>query len=215
MILDLQKGMSLDLSKVESNLTEFCIGVNWGMISHKVLKTFKEGSFLGFGGTKVEKEVIEKESVDLDASAILYDSNNQIVDIVYYRNKSSKGVSHSGDDLVGDDKEDDYDNETIIVNLTKLNTNVKKIVFVLVSFRGQDFATLPYAGIKLYDNSNNKKTPLTKTKIDITKDAKFSNKTSMVFAILENKNNNWEYRIVAEPTNEKSLEDLIHITHKF
>ncbi len=80
MILDLQKGMSLNLSKIESNLTEICIGVNWGMISHKVLKTFKEGSFLGFGGTKVEKEVIEKESVDLDASAILYDSNNQVIE---------------------------------------------------------------------------------------------------------------------------------------
>lgn len=37
----------------------------------------------------------------------------------------------------------------------------------------------------------------------------------MVFAILENKNNNWEYRIVAEPTNEKRLEDLVYISHKF
>jgi stress response protein SCP2 len=52
---------------------------------------------------------------------------------------------------------------------------------------------------------------LANTNIDISQDAKYDGKVSMVFAALENKNNNWEYRMIAEPTDKRTLQDLVSI----
>lgn len=182
MVLDLTKGMTLDLTKIDnaSGLTDVAVGVNWGMIS--------KGGFFGFGA--------DKQNVDLDLSAIMYDSDGKHVETVYYGNLSAKGVRHSGDDLTGDAEADDKDNEVITVKLPDTQPRVTKIVFVLVSFRGQDFGDLPYAGINLY-NTTSGKVKLANTNVDIAKDSKYKGKVSMVFAALERKAN-WEYRIIAE-----------------
>ena len=196
MVLDLTKGMTLDLTKIEnaSGLTDVAVGVNWGQI--------KKGGFFGFGSGL--------EAVDLDLSALLYDANGSLVDKIYYGNKSGKGVRHSGDDLTGDSSQDDKDNETITVKLADTAPNVTKIVFVLVSFKGQDFGDLPYAAINLYNISSGK-VKLANSNIDIAKDSKFKGKVSMVFATLEKVNNSWNYRIIAEPTDKRSLGDLVSV----
>lgn len=198
MVLDLTKGMTLDLTKVDNadKLTEVAVGVNWGMIS--------KGGFFGFGA--------DKQNVDLDLSAIMYDSDGKHVETVYYGNLSAKGVRHSGDDLTGDAEADDKDNEVITVKLPDTQPRVTKIVFVLVSFRGQDFGDLPYAGINLY-NTTSGKVKLANTNVDIAKDSKYKGKVSMVFAALERKAN-WEYRIIAEPTDKRTLSDLVPVCSK-
>lgn len=193
MVLDLQKGMTLDLSKREG-LTDIAVGVNWGKI--------KTGGLFGFGSSS--------KAVDLDLSALLYDANGKNVNTVYYGNLSAKGVQHSGDDRVGDDTQDDYDNEVITINLGKTAPEVTKIVFVLVSFSGQDFGDLPYAGIQFYDISTGKN-KLAKTNIDITKEHKYKGKVSMVFASVEKFNGEWQYRVIAEPTDKRTLADLTSI----
>lgn len=196
MVLDLTKGMTLDLTKIEnaSGLTDVAVGVNWGQI--------KKGGLFGFGSSS--------EAVDLDLSALLYDANGSLVDKIYYGNKSGKGVRHSGDDLTGDSSQDDKDNETITVKLADTAPNVAKIVFVLVSFKGQDFGDLPYAAMNLYNISSGK-VKLANSNIDITKDSKYKGKVSMVFAALEKVNNCWNYRIIAEPTDKRSLGDLVSV----
>jgi tellurium resistance protein TerZ len=193
MVLDLQKGMTLDLTKIEnaSGLTDVAVGVNWGQI--------KKGGLFGFGSSS--------EAVDLDLSAIMYDQNGKKVNTIYYGNLSGSGVSHSGDDRSGDEDTDDTDNETITVKLEKVGNNISKIVFVLVSFKGQDFAALPYAAMNLYNTSTGK-IKLANSNIDISKDTRFSGKVSMIFAALEKINGSWSYRVIAEPTNKKSLSDL-------
>lgn len=198
MILNLEKGMTLDLTKVDNadKLTEVSVGVNWGMIS--------KGGFFGFGA--------DKQNVDLDLSAIMYDSDGKHVETVYYGNLSAKGVRHSGDDLTGDAEADDKDNEVITVKLPDTQPRVTKIVFVLVSFRGQDFGDLPYAGINLY-NTTSGKVKLANTNVDIAKDSKYKGKVSMVFAALERKAN-WGYRIIAEPTDKRTLSDLVPVCSK-
>lgn len=197
MTLNLDKGMTLDLTKIEnaSGLTDVAVGVNWGMI--------KKGGLFGFGSSS--------EAVDLDLSAILYDSEGKKVDTIYYGHLSGKGVRHSGDDRSGDAEADDKDNETITVKLADTAPAVAKIVFVLVSFRGQDFGDLPYAGINLYNISSGKQIKLANSNIDISKDHKYRGKVSMVFAALEKSVNGWEYRVIAEPTDKKTLADLVPI----
>ena len=196
MVLDLTKGMTLDLTKIEnaSGLTDVAVGVNWGQI--------KKGGLFGFGSSS--------EAVDLDLSALLYAADGSLVDKIYYGNKSGKGVRHSGDDLTGDSSQDDNDNETITVKLADTAPSVTKIVFVLVSFKGQDFGDLPYAGMNLYNISSGK-VKLANSNIDITKDSKYKGKVSMVFAALEKINNNWTYRMIAEPTDKRSLGDLVSV----
>lgn len=213
LVLNLDKGMTLDLSKVENadKLTDVAVGVNWGMIGNTRTVIEKVGGFFGFGGKEVQKTVTDnQQSVDLDLSALLYDKSGRLVDKIYYGNKFGKGVKHSGDDLTGDSSKDDKDNEVITVRLADTAPNVTKIVFVLVSFQGQNFGRLPYAGINLYNSSKGMK-KLANTNIDISQDAKYDGKVSMVFAALENKNNNWEYRMIAEPTDKRTLQDLVSI----
>lgn len=196
MVLDLQKGMTLDLTKIEgaSGLTEVAVGVNWGQI--------KKGGLFGFGSSS--------ESVDLDLSAIMFDENGKKVNTIYYGNLSGSGVKHSGDDRSGDDEADDSDNETISVNLANVGS-ASKIVFVLVSFKGQDFGLLPYAAMNLYNTSSTRPVKLANSNIDISKDHKFNGKVSMIFASLEKINGSWTYKVIAEPTDKRDLSDLTSI----
>lgn len=194
LVLNLEKGMALDLTKIEnaSGLTDVAVGVNWGKI--------KSGGLFGFGA--------ELKAVDLDLSALLYDKDGKLVDKIYYNNKLGKGVQHSGDDTTGDDENDGKDNETITVRLADTAPAVTKIVFVLVSFRGQDFGDLPYAGMNLYNISSGT-VKLANSNIDISKESKYRGKVSMIFAALEKVNNNWQYRMIAEPTEHRELSSLV------
>jgi tellurium resistance protein TerZ len=215
MKLELSKGMSLELAKTEG-LTKVAVGVNWGKIEHKETVTHKVGGFLGFGGKEVTEEVVtSKQSVDLDISALLYDKNNKFIGKVYYANKVVNGIVHSGDDTSGDDVNDGKDNETIEVTLAKTQPAVAKIVFILVSFRGQKFGRIPYAQMKLYDISSRNKTLMADTNIDISKETNYNDKTSMVFAKLENTNGEWNYTAICEPTPYSSLSQLETIANKY
>ena len=86
LVLNLEKGMTLDLTKVEnaSGLTDVAVGVNWGMIGGTRTVTKKVGGFFGFGGKEVETVVQGRgQSVDLDLSALLYDKDGKLVDKIY------------------------------------------------------------------------------------------------------------------------------------
>lgn len=210
-MLDLTKGMVLDLNKTNESIKNIAVGVNWGKIQKTRTITETIGGFLGFGGKKEQKEIIDEQiDVDLDLSALLYDKNGNLVDKIYYGNLSCSGIKHSGDDLVGDSEQDDDDNEVIDIELSKLDSSVSKIVFVLVSFRGQDFAEIPYAQINLYDTTS-EKSKVANTVEDISKSTEFSGKTSMIFASLEKNSAGWSYKIINEPTNKRNLGDLVSI----
>jgi stress response protein SCP2 len=58
------------------------------------------------------------------------------------RDWSTSWTSISGDDLTGDIGGDDaLDNKIISVHLDRLDPQADQVVFVLNSFKGQDFAT--------------------------------------------------------------------------
>ncbi|MEG0529214.1 MAG: TerD family protein, partial [Bacilli bacterium] len=132
MAINLQKGQRINLKKENgSTLQNVCVGVNWGAIEKK--------GWLGG---------VSKEAVDLDASCILYDENKNVLDIIYFGklNSSDGAVKHSGDDLTGDLSGDDgLDNEVITLDFSRLNQNVNHVAFVLNSYKGQDFGTIPFA----------------------------------------------------------------------
>ena len=165
MSISLEKGQRISLEKNGQQLNKVCVGVNWGAIEKKGL----------FGG-------IKKIAVDLDASVSLYSANKDLQDLVYFGQLVSKdgSIAHSGDDTTGDlDGDDGLDNEVITVNLAQLPANVNFVAIILNSYKGQDFATIPFASVRLYEG--------TPTRVDqvianynIANDAKFSGAVSMV-----------------------------------
>lgn len=102
----LAKGGNVSLSKAAPNLTRVLIGLGWDARS------------------------TTGADFDLDASALLCNSGRVLGDeyFVFYNNLTSPegSVEHTGDNLTG---EGDGDDESIIIDLTKVPERVDKIVF--------------------------------------------------------------------------------------
>lgn len=192
MSISLEKGQRISLEKNGSGLDRVCVGVNWGAIEKK-----------GFFGTK-------KVAVDLDASIGLYTENKDLADIVYFGQLKSKdgSVVHSGDDRTGDlDGDDGLDNEIVSVELGKVPANVKSIAVVLNSYQGHDFASIPFASVRLYEGTPSRVDNII-ANYNIAHESKFNGSVSMVLGVLYRHNTAWKFRAVGEPTDDKKLEQL-------
>jgi len=194
MAISLEKGQRVSLEKNGSGLNEVCVGVNWGAIDKKGF----------FGG-------ISKVAVDLDASVGTFTADKQLVNVVYYGQLKTPcgSIQHSGDDLTGDmDGDDGLDNEIITIKMNSLPQNIDKVAVVLNSFQGQDFATIPFASVRLYEG--------TPTRVDnvianynIANNATFKGSVSMVLGILYRHNSGWKFRAVGESTLDRKLEGTL------
>ena len=193
MAINLVKGQKISLEKQDgSELDSFCVGANWGVIESKGF----------FGGLK-------KEAVDLDLSVGLYNSHKQLANFVYYGKLSEMGVTHSGDDLTGDiDGDDGLDNEVIQITLSSISSEVDHVVFVLNSFENQDFATIPFASIRLYDGIPTRIDNVVAT-YNVASDTAFSGCTSMILGQLYRHNNRWKFSAIGEPTEDDKLQDTL------
>ena len=195
MAINLQKGQRINLQKTNGNILQnICVGVNWGAIEKKGW----------FGGTS-------KEAVDLDASCALYDNAKNLVDLVYFGKLRSKdgSIKHSGDDLTGDmDGDDGLDNEIITLDFSRLSPSVEYVAFVLNSFRGHDFGTIPFASIRIYEGTPTRVNEVFAT-YNIAKEGGFSGHVSMVMGVFYKKNNEWKFNAVGEPTKDRKLEETI------
>ena len=138
MSVSLQKGQRISLQKPGGGgLTLVRMGLGWDAVKKRGL----------FGGLK-------SQTIDLDASALLFDGGGNLVDAVWFRQlRSNDGsVQHTGDNLTGDGEGDD---ESIIVDLTRVPPTVTQIVFTVNSFTGQDFSQIENAFCRLVDETTN------------------------------------------------------------
>ena len=134
MPISLEKNQTISLEKsAGSSLSNVTMGLGWDVAKPK--------GFLGrlMGGG---------ESIDLDASALLFDANGQLLDSVWFRQLQSKdgSVLHTGDNRTGAGEGDD---EQIRVNLLRLPRSVQTVVFTVNSFTGQDFTRVENAYCRL------------------------------------------------------------------
>lgn len=196
MAINLQKGQRISLEKTSgAKLQSVCVGINWGAIE-------KKGMF-GFGGSK--------EAVDLDGSCALFNDTKKLEEVVYFGNLKSKNgsVKHSGDDLTGDMGGDDgLDNEVITLDFSSLSESTNYVAFVLNSFRGHDFAKIPFASIRIYEGSPTRVNEVF-AKYDIAHDASFAGHVSMVMGVFYKKNGEWKFNAIGEPTKDKKLQETI------
>jgi len=216
MAINLTKGQKIDLTKKSSSgststLTKFCVGVNWGAIEKMVTRDVRKGGFLGMGGTKERVTSKVMEAVDLDASCSMYSANNELLDVVYFGQLKSKdgSVFHSGDDLEGDlDGDDGLDNEVISVDLTRVDPRIDQIVFFLNSYKKQDFATVPFAAIRLYEGTPERVNTVF-AKYDVASDNSYRGHVTMIMGKLYRRNNEWKFSAIGDPTRDADIKQTL------
>ncbi|MCW2497264.1 TerD family protein [Jatrophihabitans sp.] len=133
--VSLSKGQTVSLVKSSGGgLTRARMGLGWDAMRKK-----------GFFGSRAQ-------SIDLDASALLFDSTGKLVDQVWFQQLQSRDGSlrHTGDNTTG---AGDGDDESIIVELAGVPAGVQTIVFTVNSFTGQDFSQIENAFCRLIDQS--------------------------------------------------------------
>ena len=118
--INLKKGSSIKLEKDQVELSNICVGLNWGAIERN-----------GF----LRRKHIEE--VDLDGAVTTY-QGSKICETIYYRKLYSRNgaIKHSGDDLTGDLNGDDgLDNEIITLKLPEIDQRVDSIYIYLNSYK--------------------------------------------------------------------------------
>lgn len=133
---------------------------------------------------------------DLDASAFILGENRKILSdeyFVFYNNlKSPDGsVTHTGDNLTG---EGDGDDESIRVDLSKINPKAVEICFVVTIHeaeeRRQNFGQVRNSFIRIYNTETGEEI----MKYELEED--FSIETSVEFGRLYKKNGQWKFEAI-------------------
>ncbi len=167
MAINLQKGQRENL-----NAQKFTIGLGWDTNASSTGAAF-----------------------DLDASVFILGSNSKLVGdeyFVFYNNaKSPDGaVTHTGDNLTGDG---DGDDESILVDLSKINPAVQEICVVVTIHdavdRKQNFGQVRNSFIRVVDEQNN---VLVKYELD----EDFSVETAIEFGRIYKKEGQWKFEAV-------------------
>lgn len=166
MAINLQKGQKIDIG-----LTQMNVGLGWKP---------NEGTGAAF---------------DLDASAFMIDGNRLIPAeeyFVFYGNTDSpdKALHHTGDDPTGGNSAEG-DDETIQVDLSKVNSNVQEVLFVVTiheaTQRKQNFGQVRDSYIRIVDDSNGQEI----AKYELGED--FSIETAVEFGRLYKKDGKWKF----------------------
>ena len=184
MAINLQKGQ-----KIEIGLTKISLGLGWSP---------NEGTGASF---------------DLDASAFMLDSNRLIPEeayFVFYGNTNSPdgALTHTGDDPTGSNS-NRGDDETIIVDLAKIDNRINEILFVVTIHeaqeRKQNFGQVRNSYIRIVDDANAQEI----AKYELGED--FSIETSVEFGRLYKRENNWKF----EASGIGFKEDLAYFVTKY
>ncbi|HEU4775832.1 MAG TPA: TerD family protein [Telluria sp.] len=186
MSVNLQKGQKISLDKeAGGTLTKITMGLGWDAVKTK--------GFLGFGG--------KTETIDLDASCVMFDESNKAVDIVWFRQLKSRdgSIVHTGDNRTG---AGDGDDEQIIVDLANVPSNVKSLVFTVNSFTGQSFAQVENAFCRIVNTSNNKE--VAKYNLSVQ-----GAHTAQIMAKLYRHNGEWKMHAIGENGNGRTFDDLM------
>lgn len=187
--LDLDKGVSLDLTKKAPTMTNARIGVGWDMM------------------------VGAPKDADLDVSALLFDSTGQITnvaDVVFYNNPahSSGAVKSSGDNRTGEGEGDD---ESILIDFTKVPSNIVSIVIPVTiheaETRQQTFGLVQNAFVNLYDDSNNTKLAT----FNLTED--YSTDTAIITVALNRTSDGWSFNTIGDGLI-ANLNEIIQLNYK-
>ncbi|MEG4146218.1 TerD family protein [Microcoleus sp. Pol12B5] len=176
MSIELTKGERFNLSKETPNFSKIAIALGW-----QVSQT--------------------AQNCDIDASVFMLAADGRIPDekyFVFYNNLTSPdgAVRHSGDSRNGQIEGDD---ETVYLDLSKINSAIQEIVFVVTIHEGQEknqsFSQVTNAFIRLYNSENLGEL------VRYNLNQIFSQETALEFGRLYKKNGEWRFQAVGQGYN--------------
>lgn len=185
MSVNLSKGQKVSLTKKSGGaLTQVRMGLGWDAVKKKGL----------FGGLK-------SQSIDLDASALLFDAQGNLVDQVWWKQLQSKDgtVLYTGDNRTG---AGDGDDESIRVDLGSVHATVDNIVFVVNSFTGQNFTQIENAYCRLIDET-------TETEIARYTLSGSGQHTAQIMARVARDGAGWSMSALGNPASGRTFHDLL------
>lgn len=188
MSVSLTKGQKVSLSKEGGALSRIFMGLGWDVAKKKGGLL---GGLMGGGGG----------DIDLDASCLVFDTNGQMVDQIWFRQLKGMGgaIVHTGDNLTGAGEGDD---EVIKVDLSRLPDSVKSLVFTVNSFRGQTFDKVENAFCRVVDDTSG--TELCQFRL-----SESGSHTGMVMAKIYRHQNEWKIHAVGEKTSGQTFHDMM------
>lgn len=198
MTISLQKGQRISLSKESPGLTKIICGLGWD-----VVKRAGGGFFSNFGNKAGEE-------YDLDASVICLNDAGNLIDnknIIYFGNLQhpSGAIVHQGDNLTG---AGDGDDEVIIIDLSRVPTNISKLVFVVNIYdcqaRKQDFSQIENAFVRLVNMANNQEL----AKFNLS-GQDYQGMTGMILAEVYRHNQEWKMAAIGNGVNVNGLSELV------
>ncbi|MDQ2098085.1 MAG: pentapeptide repeat-containing protein [Tychonema bourrellyi B0820] len=176
MSIELTKGERFNLSQEVPNFNKLAIALGW-QISQTA------------------------QNCDIDASVFMLAADGRIPDekyFVFYNNLTSPdgSVRHSGDSRSGQVEGDD---ETVYVDLSKINSAIQEIVFVVTLHEGQEknqsFSQVTNAFIRLYNSETLGEL------VRYNLNQIFSQETALEFGRLYRKNGDWRFQAVGQGYN--------------
>ena len=174
MAISLQKGGNISLSKEAPSMTKMVLGLGWDV------------------------RATDGSAFDLDASAFLLNASGKVrsdADFIFYNQaKSADGsVEHTGDNRTG---EGDGDDETIVVDLTRVPADVEKVAVAVTihdaEARNQNFGQVSSAYIRCVNEANNTEV----ARYDLSEDA--SVETAMTFGEIYRHNGEWKFKAIGQ-----------------
>lgn len=178
MSINLTKGERINLSKEAPGMKKAGVGLGWDVNATDTGSQF-----------------------DLDVSVFMLGENGKVPNekyFVYYNNlESSDGaVMSSGDDRTGEGGGDD---ETIRVELSKVDAAIQEIIFVVTIYeaeaRRQNFGQVRNSFIRIYDEET--QTEVTRYELD----EDFSRETALEMGRLYKKDGEWRFQAVGQGYN--------------
>ena len=170
----LQKGGNISVSKEAPSMTKMVLGLGWDV------------------------RATDGSAFDLDASAFLLNASGKVrsdADFIFYNQaKSADGsVEHTGDNRTG---EGDGDDETIVVDLTRVPADVEKVAVAVTihdaEARNQNFGQVSSAYIRCVNEANNTEV----ARYDLSEDA--SVETAMIFGEIYRHNGEWKFKAIGQ-----------------
>ena len=171
--LNLQKNDILDLTKKNPGLEKVILGAGWDVAS------------VG-------------QDFDLDIAAFLLNENGKVGqipnDVIFFNNKFGDGITLLGDNRTG---AGDGDDERIQIDLSKIRSDIQKIVFIVTiheaQLRRQTFGMVNNSYVRLLDEKNNEKELC---RFNLKENG--STVTSVIFAELYKEGYEWYFKAIGD-----------------
>ncbi len=191
MAINLEKGQKISLEKESgTTLTKVVMGLGWDAKQASEKKGLLSGLFKVSDG---------ENSIDLDASCILF-AGDKPVDAVFFGQLKSKdgSITHSGDNRTGKGEGDD---EQIVVDLSRVPESVTALVFTVNSFTGQTFDAVENAYCRLLDGTNQNEI----ARYTLTSQGSH---TAQIMAKVYRHNGEWKMHAIGENATGRTINDL-------